>query len=278
MLNATTVGGSPSRRSVRGSTRPHSITSLGRCPSAWQRSAYVVPWVRVPPMTPPAAHARITLRTVDPLGEKVRDPQCYGMALVTNHVRRSDFTSPTARRGAAAAVDGAARLPFAPSATDNDCASPTPSPSRLARSHHRPPRSFIGARSATTHLTRGNGSERPRRHDARLTHPQEGWCLGGKVTSARHCPHGGHGSTPEAPRLRVERQQPGGRRHAALSGLGGNALRHVCLWTPARADRDTSSICPGRPHVGVAVGGWNRTIWRGERRASTADRPTAQLF
>ena len=46
-------------------------------------------------MTSTAAHARITLRTVDPLGEKVRDPQCYGMALVTNHVRRSDFTSPT---------------------------------------------------------------------------------------------------------------------------------------------------------------------------------------
>ena len=140
--------------------RTRSLASAGaRVPGSVQRVSSL--WVRVPPMTSTAAHARITLRTVDPLGEKVRDPQCYGMALVTNHVRRSDFTSPTARRGAAAAVDGAARLPFAPSATDNDCASTTPSPSRLARSHHRPPRSFIGARSATTHLTRGNGSERP---------------------------------------------------------------------------------------------------------------------
>ena len=75
------------------------------------------------------------------------------------------------------------------------------------------------------------------------------------MTSAQHCPHGGHGLTPEALRLRVERQQPGGRHHAALSGLGGNALRHICLWTPARADLDTSQICPGRPHAGVAVGG-----------------------
>ena len=140
--------------------RTRSLASAGaRVTGSVQRMSSL--WVRVPPMTSTAAHARITLRTVDPLGEKVRDPQCYGMALVTNHVRRSDFTSPTARRGAAAAVDGAARLPFAPSATDNDCASTTPSPSRLARSHHRPPRSFIGARSATTHLTRGNGSERP---------------------------------------------------------------------------------------------------------------------
>jgi len=101
-------------------------------------------------MTPPAAHARITLRTVDPLGEKVRDPQCYGMALVTNHVRRSDFTSPTARRGAAAAVDGAARLPFAPRATDNDCAfydSLTLAP----RSQPSPPPTLVHRRAVRDH-------------------------------------------------------------------------------------------------------------------------------